>query len=235
MSETRAQGGGAERGAAGPPTPTGSVLLDGLLGGGLAHGLVLLAGEPGAGATPFALGVLARHPKAGVFAALARSPGRVRRDAQGMLADAEVQRLRVEGSFGPADVEARLRSLLDGLPRGGVIVLESSASLHALVGATRFHALVGELANAAFEGGRVVLLLHATDTLAPKDEARLAEAADVVLGFAWRDGGLGRRRLVRLAKLPGLPPASEGDEVPVLEATIHPGAGFGVLPVRGVL
>ena len=218
---------------------TGNRSLDAAFAGGIAPGTVLLLkGEEGAGATEFALTVLrAATGQAHVarFASALRSTGRVRHEYAELFEDQDGgQGLEVRAIFGDK-ARADPAGILAGLRAGDVLVLESADALAPPGDGVSLLPFWREVADAAGEQGVVVLLLESPGTLPPAVEASLAETADGVLEFLWRDGGSMRRRALAITKLRGLAPGLDGSEVPVFEVALHRGVGFTVSRGKSVL
>ncbi|HWH09058.1 MAG TPA: hypothetical protein VNX21_07645 [Candidatus Thermoplasmatota archaeon] len=218
---------------------TGNRSLDAAFAGGIAPGTVLLLrGEEGAGATEFALTVLrsaTRQSRGARFASALRSPRRVRHEYAELFEDGDGGLgLEVKPLLGEM-ARADPAGVLGGLRAGDVLVLESADALAPPGDGVSLLPFWREVADAAGEAGVVLLLLDSPGTLPPAVDASLAEAADGVLEFTWKDGGPVRRRVLALTKLRGLAPALDGGEVPVFEVALHRGVGFTVSRGKSVL
>lgn len=218
---------------------TGNRSLDAAFAGGIAPGTVLLLrGEEGAGATEFALTVLrsARgHARVARFASALRSATRVRHEYAELFEETDGGLgLEVKPLFGDK-ARADPAGILADLRAGDVLVLESADALAPPGDGVSLLPFWREVADAAGERGVVVLLLESPGTLPPAVAASLAEAADGVLEFTWRDGGPVRRRVLAVTKLRGLAPGLDGAEVPVFEVALHRGIGFTVSRGKSVL
>lgn len=217
---------------------TGSDPLDAALGGGIPCGMtILVEGPQGMGSTEFALSLLraasAKSQKA-LFATALRSPARARREATALFGEAPSAKLEFVG-IPPASARDECHQLVGKLARGDVVALESTAALGRACEPSALVAMVEEVADAAHDAGVTVIYLHAPGTLPPDVENALGEAADGVFSFAWRDGGITRRRALVVSKLRGLAPMLDGEQVPIFEASLHVGVGFAVSRVRSVV
>lgn len=219
---------------------TGCAFLDDCLGGGLPGSSTLLVrGDPGAGATEFALSVLRAvaqgEPKRRVrFASALRSERRVRREAGALFEeDGSLGSLEVL-ALDPKDIETDLMRALLETGQGDVVVLESLAAL-AHKDAAGLAGRLQRLADAAEDWGVTVLVLHAPGTLPVDVELKAADAVDGVLTFRWMDAGPARRRVLTIETVRGLAPHLDADQVPIFEVTLRRGIGFSVSRVKSVL
>lgn len=218
---------------------TGNRSLDAALAGGIPPGTaLLLRGEEGAGATEFALTVLrsaTSQAHVARFASALRSTNRVRHEYAELFEDEkggkdlEVKTIRFDKA------QADPTGLLAGLRSGDVLVLESADALAPPGDGVSLLPFWREVADAAGEAGVIVLLLESPGTLPHAVASSLAEAADGVMEFTWKDSGPVRRRVLALTKLRGLAPALDGGDVPVFEVSLHRGIGFTVSRGKSVL
>lgn len=217
-----------------PHIPSGNSVLDDALGGGLRAGsLVLVEGDAGAGATEFALAVLAGavHRDTGAvsrFATGLRAPERAKAEAEALLGDKIAASVRFS-ALGDDRGDGCFRAIAE-MGRGDVLVIESTSAFTA-----DLPPLMRALGDATAATGALVLLLHAPGTLPHGSEVALRDAADVCVAFSWKDGGLSRRRLMTIAKVRGLAPMLEAEDVPVFEVALRHGIGIGVSRVKAVL
>jgi KaiC/GvpD/RAD55 family RecA-like ATPase len=217
---------------------TGSRVLDAALDGGIPWGTSLfVTGEEGAGATEFALTLLRetalKHVHRALFASALRSAGRVKSEIAALFEEKDAGAVDVR-TLGAQDPRALL-DLVQDLDRGDVLAVESADSLsHGAEGAA-LTPLWHELADAAHARGVVLVLLHAPGTLPHAVEAALAEGADGVLNFGWRDGGPSRKRTLAVAKLRGLVKVLGGEQVPVFEVALEKGLGYTISRDTSVL
>ena len=221
--------------------PTGNPILDTALGGGLPAGaLLLLDGEEGAGATEFALSILrgvarGQMGRKARFSTVLRPAASVAREAAALFEDEKLGATIEVQVMDPANAPEGCRVALKGLAGGDVLVLESAAALYRALPERAFTSILQGLRDAVAEAGATVLVLHASGSIPATVEAEMAEVADGVFSFRWRDGGTSRRRLLAVTKLRGLAPILDGDEVPVYEAGLHRGLGFSLSQVKSVV
>lgn len=218
---------------------TGSDPLDDALGGGLPSGsTILVEGPQGMGSTEFSLSLLRRvaseKGRKAVFATALRTPARARAEAAALFRDKNAGGIEFI-ALRPAHAQLECIEAISGLNAGDALVVESTAALARAESGRDVIELVQMLANAAHEVGAIVIHLHAPGTLPTAVEASIAECADGVFTFCWRDGGPMRRRSLIVSKLRGLAPMLDGEQVPVFEASLHSGIGFAVSRVKSVI
>lgn len=205
------------------------------MGGGLPGGaLLLLRGDEGAGASELALCVLRAALRRGLgarafFTTTIRSASRARHEASALFRD---EKLAAAIAF--RELRRGEDPLAADLRTGDVLVVESAAGLLRALPHDDLVEGARGLAERAHASQALVLLTQTRGTLATQDEALLGEACDGVLLLRWREGSTMRRRTLEIVKLSGFAP-SGGDETPVFEVGVRPGAGFTVSQVTNVL
>lgn len=220
---------------------TGSPILDSALAGGIPNGAAfLVTGEDGAGATEFALTVLRhaareRAPCKVRFATALRSASRAGHEYaalfEGAPASPAVEFQVIEAAWAMRHPEA----VLADFHEGDVLVLESADTLREADDAEHLQRFWHVVADAADAVGATVLLLHVPGTLPAALETALAEEADGVIRFEWRDAGPSRRRALVVSKIRGLAPMLDGDQVPVFEVALQRGVGFTISRGKSVI
>lgn len=219
---------------------TGNSTLDLALGGGAPGGkLLLFLGDEGAGSIELAFSVL-RAAKGGAFGRATfltalRSGERAHEEAADLFEGAEHVR----------DVDFAAFRTLDGFwehvkamsDAGGerVVVIESASTFTRFASEADLVGSMGTIAEMAHSAGWLVVVLAAAGSLPPRIEALLAEAADGVLRFHWREGSTSRRRMLTIQKMRGLVPALDGEEIPHFEIALRRGRGFGISQVTNVV
>ncbi|HVL47954.1 MAG TPA: hypothetical protein VM889_05315 [Candidatus Thermoplasmatota archaeon] len=217
---------------------TGSVVLDQALDGGFPVGaLVVLDGEPGAGAPELAWTVLAAAASENmgrelVYASAARSEARLVRERNELFPGRKEAFKAKPLTLAERDRAGALLALAGTLGRGDVLVAETTATLGDPKGVD---ALARALGDQAADVGFLAILVHAAGTLDGAAHARLADAADALAVLRWRDAGTVRRRHLWMPKARGLVSLLEAEEVPVFEVSLRKGAGFVASKIKSVM